>query len=71
MATTHRVRNTGKERWSVPFFCEPGVDAVVGEGEERYGEFVLGKMGGWVEFQPEAVGPDNRIDQTAVVEVGA
>ena len=41
------------QRYSVPFFCEPGVEAMVGErGKEvRYEEFVLEKMGMWVEFQ--------------------
>jgi isopenicillin N synthase-like dioxygenase len=53
VATFHRVRSSSNERFSVPFFCEPGVDAMVGEkGKEvRYEEFVLDKMGTWVEFQ--------------------
>lgn len=53
VATQHRVRNVGQERFSVPFFFEPGVDAMVGEKgrEMRYEEFVLEKMGTWVEFQ--------------------
>lgn len=62
VATMHRVRsssgNSDKKsgkggRYSVPFFFEPGVDALVGrEGEEvPYGDFVLGKMKTWVEFQ--------------------
>ncbi|KAL9112016.1 MAG: hypothetical protein Q9227_003636 [Pyrenula ochraceoflavens] len=53
VATQHRVRSSGAERFSVPFFCEPGVNAMIGEkGKEvRYEEFVLGKMGTWVEFQ--------------------
>lgn len=53
VATYHRVRSAGAERFSVPFFCEPGVDAMVGERgrEVRYEEFVLDKMGTWVEFQ--------------------
>ncbi|EIW75300.1 Clavaminate synthase-like protein [Coniophora puteana RWD-64-598 SS2] len=54
VATRHRVRVTrGKSRYSVPFFCEPGVDAVVPspDGVVRYEEFVLGKMKTWVEFQ--------------------
>ena len=54
VATYHRVRSSGRERYSVPFFCEPGVDALVPVGEagqgERYERFVLGKMDGWVEF---------------------
>lgn len=66
VATEHRVRSSGRERYSVPFFCEPGVDAIInaapgaaaavaGDGapfrEMRYEEFVLEKMGTWVEFQ--------------------
>lgn len=55
VATRHRVRSSGRDRHSVPFFCEPGVDARVPAGENgkmcRYEEFVLGKMGTWVEFQ--------------------
>ncbi|KAL9580192.1 MAG: hypothetical protein Q9212_004638 [Teloschistes hypoglaucus] len=56
-ATYHRVRSSpGVERYSVPFFFEPGVDCVVksvdGDGEVAvYGEHVLSKMKGWVEFQ--------------------
>lgn len=57
-ATEHRVRSSGNERYSVPFFFEPGVDCVVkavGEVEEGggvvYGTHVLGKMKEWVEFQ--------------------
>lgn len=55
VATMHRVRSAATERFSVPFFSEPGVDAMVGEcGKEvRYEEFVLDKMGTWVEFQDE------------------
>lgn len=67
VATEHRVRSSGRARHSVPFFCEPGVDAVIdtvpvttrgadgsvvtGSREKRYEEFVLEKMGTWVEFQ--------------------
>ena len=55
----HRVRSSGKERYSVPFFFEPGVDCVVrrvgekeGEGEGVvYGMHVLRKMEEWVEFR--------------------
>lgn len=58
-ATMHRVRaEAGRERYSVPFFFEPGVECVIrgvddeGEGEGIvYGEHVLGKMKAWVEFQ--------------------
>ena len=53
VATNHRVRKSEEtERFSVPFFCEPGVDAVVGYGG-TYGEFVLSKMAGWVEYQQD------------------
>lgn len=53
VATMHRVRSVDSERFSVPFFFEPGVEAMVGEKgrEVRYEEFVLEKMGTWVEFQ--------------------
>ncbi len=60
VATFHRVRSSKKEggevkgRYSVPFFFEPGLDCVVQsvEGDEVvYGEHVLEKMKGWVEFQ--------------------
>ena len=55
----------------MPFFCEPGVDAMVGEQgrEVRYEEFVLGKMGTWVEFQDVK---DEEWDvASTLVEVGA
>lgn len=60
VATMHRVRATKSEggrkgRYSVPFFFEPGMDCVVKTvGEDNgvvYGDHVLGKMKGWVEFQ--------------------
>jgi len=60
IATFHRVRSTKREgpemkgRYSVPFFFEPGLNCVVKsvEGDEIvYGEHVLEKMKGWVEFQ--------------------
>ena len=47
----------GKDRYSVPFFFEPGMECVVkkasGEEDEGvvYGWHVLEKMKGWVEFQ--------------------
>ncbi|MCJ1279567.1 hypothetical protein MMC21_007391 [Puttea exsequens] len=56
-ATWHCVRSVpGRERYSVPFFFEPGVRCEV-QGVERegegvvYGMHVLEKMRGWVEFQ--------------------
>lgn len=45
---------TGKGRYSVPFFFEPGIDCVVEsvEGDQVvYGKHVLEKMKQWVEFQ--------------------
>lgn len=56
-AMYHLVRSSpGKDRYIVPFFFEPGVDCAVYCVEEAdqaviYGEHVLGKMQGWVEFQ--------------------
>ena len=56
-ATCHRVRSSpGKGRYSVPFFFEPGVDCVlqsVGKDEQGvyYGQHVLEKMKGWIEFR--------------------
>ncbi|RDW89518.1 hypothetical protein BP6252_01550 [Coleophoma cylindrospora] len=62
VATTHRVRATtegaiAKKRFSVPFFFEPGPACVVrsiagNDAGVVYGEHVLEKMSGWVEFQP-------------------
>jgi len=63
-ATVHRVRRSGAgERFSVPFFFEPGAGCVVrsvGKGAEGaegkgvwYGRHVLEKMRGWVEFRDE------------------
>lgn len=61
VATLHRVRASENERgerlgrYSVPFFFEPGVDCVirsVGDSSSVvYGEHVLEKMKGFVEFQ--------------------
>jgi isopenicillin N synthase-like dioxygenase len=60
VATFHRVRSSNREgvkskgRYSVPFFFEPGLNCVVktGEGDEVvYGEHLLEKMKGWVEFR--------------------
>ena len=61
VATFHRVRSAKREgedqvrgRYSVPFFFEPGLNCVVKSIENDeviYGEHVLEKMKGWVEFQ--------------------
>lgn len=60
-ATRHRVRSLlGKQRYSVPFFFEPGaacwVKSVDDEHDQGvlYGKHVLEKMGGWAEFQDVA-----------------
>lgn len=57
-ATRHRVRTSpGKERYSVPFFFEPGAACLVKNVKDErdqgvlYGKHVLEKMSGWVEFQ--------------------
>ncbi|KAL6714734.1 hypothetical protein ACLMJK_008159 [Lecanora helva] len=59
-ATMHRVRSSpGRERFSVPFFFEPGRECVIrsvgeeGDGGVVYGRHVLEKMRGWVEFGDE------------------
>ena len=72
VATVHRVRSNGSERFSVPFFCEPGVDAMVGEKgrEVRYEEFVLDKMGTWVEFQ-DAMEEEEVMSGTSAVSAGS
>lgn len=61
VATFHRVRSAKREdgleakgRYSVPFFFEPGMNCIVEtvDGEALvYGDHVLEKMKGWVEFQ--------------------
>ncbi|KAL2061673.1 hypothetical protein VTL71DRAFT_7050 [Oculimacula yallundae] len=61
IATYHRVRSSKKEgseakgRYSVPFFFEPGAQCVVksvnSDEQVVYGEHLLDKMKGWVEFQ--------------------
>lgn len=72
IATYHRVRSSpGVERYSVPFFFEPGVDCMVrsvdGDGEVAvYGEHVLTKMKGWVEFQDTEKIPGIVIDVEAI-----
>lgn len=57
-ATYHRVRSSpGRGRFSVPFFFEPGVDCVLTNMDEKdkegayYGQHVLEKMKGWIEFR--------------------
>lgn len=75
----HRVRaserhgDSGKGRYSVPFFFEPGADCVVrsavGEGESVvYGEHVLEKMKGWVEFQDVVEEEREVVDRGVLVE---
>ena len=61
-ATVHRVRSSpGKERFSVPFFFEPGAECVVKSAVDaghvgiRYGTHILEKMGGWIEFRDVAL----------------
>ncbi|KFY44047.1 hypothetical protein V494_01671 [Pseudogymnoascus sp. VKM F-4513 (FW-928)] len=60
VATMHRVRapksgGERKGRYSVPYFFEPGINceikAVGQDSGVIYGEHVLEKMKGWVEFQ--------------------
>ena len=68
VATKHRVVRSsgsggdgkGMGRFSVPFFFEPGeacvVERVGGEGSGQglvYGDYVRGKMGGWVEYRDD------------------
>lgn len=55
VATMHRVRSSSASRYSVPFFCKPGVNALVlAKGQAvRYEEFVMDKMRTWVEFPGE------------------
>ncbi|KAL8951097.1 MAG: hypothetical protein Q9222_002901 [Ikaeria aurantiellina] len=69
-ATYHRVRSSpGKERYSVPFFFEPGVNCRIRSVEEDdkeiiYGDHVLSKMKGWVEFQdPERTSDFSQTNQ--------
>lgn len=78
IATFHRVRSSKKEggepkgRYSVPFFFEPGLNCVVEsvEGDKVvYGEHVLEKMKGWVEFQDVVEeAPGFMVAESAVVE---
>lgn len=68
VATMHRVVRSGNSsgdgkgvgRFSVPFFFEPGeacvVERVGGEGDGKgmvYGDWVRGKMEGWVEYRDD------------------
>ena len=79
VATFHRVRSTKREgddvvkgRYSVPFFFEPGSNCVVKsvEGDQViYGEHVLEKMKGWVEFQDVVDNtPDTVLAERIMVE---
>ncbi|KAL8827598.1 MAG: hypothetical protein Q9170_006952 [Blastenia crenularia] len=76
-ATRHRVRSSpGKERYSVPFFFEPGVSCAIRSVDDGasetivYGEHVLTKMGGWVEFQ-DLEKSSGIIEHVVAVESGA
>ncbi|KAG0649180.1 putative 2-oxoglutarate-dependent dioxygenase [Hyphodiscus hymeniophilus] len=76
IATYHRVRSMNREggvrsqgRYSIPFFFEPGMDCVVQSVEGRecvYGEHVLEKMKGWVEFQDVVKVPEESAGRIAV-----
>lgn len=74
-ATCHRVRSSpGRERYSVPFFFEPGVDCAIQSVDETgetiaYGEHVLSKMSGWVEFQ-DAEKNSSIVGHVEVIEPG-
>jgi isopenicillin N synthase-like dioxygenase len=79
VATFHRVRSAKREgedqvkgRYSVPFFFEPGLNCVVRsvEGDEViYGEHVLEKMKGWVEFQDVVESkPERLVAERTLVE---
>ena len=57
-ATHHRVRSSPRRgRYSVPFFFEPGVDCMLTSIDDKegegiyYGQHVLEKMKGWIEFR--------------------
>ena len=57
-ATMHRVLKTPRDRFSVPFFMEPNLDAkvdfVFGEepkGDREYGEYLVEKIKKWDEFR--------------------
>ena len=55
-ATEHRVLSTGQERYSIPFFYEPGVETLIAPLREslfspfRYGDFVWASATQFVEF---------------------
>jgi isopenicillin N synthase-like dioxygenase len=82
VATYHRVRSANRKvrdgtepkgRYSVPFFFEPGMECVVRglDGEEVvYGEHVLEKMKGFVEFQDVLEDrPERSVLETSSVQV--
>jgi isopenicillin N synthase-like dioxygenase len=56
-ATEHRVLSTGQERYSIPFFYEPGVHTVIAPLENHafspflYGDFVWASATQFVEFK--------------------
>lgn len=78
-ATRHRVRSSpeGMDRYSVPFFFEPGAECVVrsvrdeGDRGVRYGEHVLGKMSGWAEFRDGGEGGMVGVESGGEIEVAA
>jgi isopenicillin N synthase-like dioxygenase len=55
-ATEHRILSTGRERFSIPFFYEPGVDALIAPLKGSafspflYGDFVWASATQFVEF---------------------
>lgn len=56
-ATEHRVLSTGQERYSIPFFYEPGVDTLIAPLRKHafspflYGDFVWASATQFVEFK--------------------
>jgi isopenicillin N synthase-like dioxygenase len=78
VATFHRVRSAKREdgleakgRYSVPFFFEPGMNCIVEtvDGEALvYGDHVLEKMKGWVEFQDVIEDTPQHVAERSMVE---